>query len=69
MQGVAIAYVSTWKSLALSSDQYILSTFGASGSWALDYNLFADKWLGTGVVDDAVSIWCRPGVQSRSAYC
>lgn len=57
-QSLATAYVNTWKSLAMpSGSQQILYTYGASGSsYALQYNLFADKWLGTGLVDDAVSI-------------
>ncbi|EKM54251.1 uncharacterized protein PHACADRAFT_146023 [Phanerochaete carnosa HHB-10118-sp] len=51
----AQAYANTWKSLALSSDNHILSNFGDPGSsWALEYNLYADKWLGTGLVDDSV---------------
>ncbi|EKM54239.1 uncharacterized protein PHACADRAFT_257947, partial [Phanerochaete carnosa HHB-10118-sp] len=51
----AQAHANTWKSLALSSDNHILSNFGDPGSsWALEYNLYADKWLGTGLVDDSV---------------
>ncbi|GJE94471.1 hypothetical protein PsYK624_106410 [Phanerochaete sordida] len=52
---VAQAYANTWKSLALASDGHILSSYGdtANPSWALEYNLYADKWLGTDILDAA----------------
>ncbi|KAH9000989.1 hypothetical protein EDB83DRAFT_2275918 [Lactarius deliciosus] len=43
-----------WKSLALASDQHLLATYGRADSWTLGYNLFADVWLGTGVVESSV---------------
>ena len=60
-QNLATAYANTWKSLALPSGaQQILSSYGALDStFALPYNLFADKWLGTGLIDDAVSTSSR----------
>lgn len=52
---VAQAYANTWKALALSPDRHILSNFGdPSSSWALEYNLYADKWIGTNLLDDSV---------------
>ncbi|KAH9021897.1 hypothetical protein EDB85DRAFT_2293347 [Lactarius pseudohatsudake] len=46
---------SQWKSFALASDQHLFATFGEVGSWTLGYNLFADAWLDTGVVESSVS--------------
>ncbi|GJE94479.1 hypothetical protein PsYK624_106490 [Phanerochaete sordida] len=53
---VAQAYASTWKSLALASDGHILASYDDSTnpSWALEYNLYADKLLGTNILDAAV---------------
>ncbi|KAH9063195.1 hypothetical protein EDB87DRAFT_1558516 [Lactarius vividus] len=45
---------SQWRILALGSDQHLLATYGQVGSWTLGYNLFADAWLDTGVVDSSV---------------
>ncbi|KAN0137135.1 protein of unknown function (DUF1793) domain containing protein [Lactarius tabidus] len=43
-----------WKGLALTSDQHLLAYYGRVDSWTLGYNLFADVWLGTKVVDSSV---------------
>ncbi|KAF8497594.1 hypothetical protein F5888DRAFT_301200 [Russula emetica] len=43
-----------WKSLALSSDQHLLAAYGQSNSWTLGYNLFADVWLGTNLVESPI---------------
>ncbi|KAF8491814.1 hypothetical protein F5888DRAFT_1613303 [Russula emetica] len=43
-----------WKSLALSSDQHLLAAYGQNNSWTLGYNLFADVWLGTNLVESSV---------------
>ncbi|KAI9459212.1 hypothetical protein BJY52DRAFT_1211943 [Lactarius psammicola] len=43
-----------WKSLALASDQHLLAAYGQVGSWTLGYNLFADAWLDTSVVEPSV---------------
>ncbi|KAI9459211.1 hypothetical protein BJY52DRAFT_387895 [Lactarius psammicola] len=43
-----------WKSLALASDQHLLAAYGQVGSWTLGYNLFADAWLDTGIVESSV---------------
>ncbi|KAF8491808.1 hypothetical protein F5888DRAFT_1619585 [Russula emetica] len=43
-----------WKSHALSSDQYLLAAYGQNNSWTLGYNLFADVWLGTNLVELSV---------------
>ncbi|KAH9026781.1 hypothetical protein EDB84DRAFT_1501283, partial [Lactarius hengduanensis] len=47
----AASLYTQWKSLALASDQHLLATYGQADSWTLGYNLFADVWLGTGVID------------------
>ncbi|KAI0278710.1 hypothetical protein BGY98DRAFT_1186437 [Russula aff. rugulosa BPL654] len=43
-----------WKSLALSSDQHLFAVYEQSDSWTLGYNLFADVWLGTNLVESSV---------------
>ncbi|KAH9052710.1 hypothetical protein EDB87DRAFT_1835643 [Lactarius vividus] len=43
-----------WKSLALASDQHLVATYGEAVSWTLGYNLFADAWLDTGVVEPSI---------------
>ncbi|KAI9433022.1 hypothetical protein H4582DRAFT_2188478 [Lactarius indigo] len=43
-----------WRDLALDSDQHLLAAYGQEGSWTLGYNLFADVWLDTGVVESSV---------------
>ncbi|KAI9464136.1 hypothetical protein BJY52DRAFT_1115258 [Lactarius psammicola] len=50
----AASLYSQWKGLALDSDQHLLAAYGLANSWTLGYNLFADVWLGTGVVESAV---------------
>ncbi|KAH9171798.1 hypothetical protein EDB89DRAFT_2070371 [Lactarius sanguifluus] len=45
---------SQWKILALDSDQHLLAAYGQEGTWTLGYNLFADAWLDTGVVESSV---------------
>jgi hypothetical protein len=40
----------------LGSDQHLLATYGQVDSWTLGYNLFADKWLGTNLVESSVSV-------------
>ncbi|PCH43427.1 DUF1793-domain-containing protein [Wolfiporia cocos MD-104 SS10] len=51
----ASAYMNTWKSLALSSNQQnILFAYGDSGSWGLMYNLYADLLLQTHLVDETI---------------
>ncbi|KAH9175704.1 hypothetical protein EDB89DRAFT_2066274 [Lactarius sanguifluus] len=45
---------SRWKSLALASDQHLVATYGEAVLWTLGYNLFADAWLDTGVVESPV---------------
>ncbi|KAI0312480.1 hypothetical protein OF83DRAFT_1176598, partial [Amylostereum chailletii] len=45
-----------WKSHALAADGHMLLAYGAdSSSFSLGYNVFADIWLGTGVVDSDVT--------------
>ncbi|KAK0481474.1 hypothetical protein IW261DRAFT_1681366, partial [Armillaria novae-zelandiae] len=51
-------YVEQWQ-IEAGSAGHLLSTYGAaanSSSWSLVYNLFADKLLGTELVDSSVSI-------------
>ncbi|KAF8260626.1 hypothetical protein EI94DRAFT_1747935 [Lactarius quietus] len=43
-----------WKNFSLAGDQHLLAEYGQTGSWTLGYNLFADIWLGTGVVESSV---------------
>ncbi|KAF8273676.1 hypothetical protein EI94DRAFT_1167505 [Lactarius quietus] len=50
----AASLYSQWKSLALASDQHLLVAYGQAGSWTLGYNLFADVWLDTGVVESSI---------------
>ncbi|KIK65800.1 hypothetical protein GYMLUDRAFT_158570, partial [Collybiopsis luxurians FD-317 M1] len=48
--------VSQWQQLAVSSN-HLTSTYGASSSWGLMYNLYPDKLLGFNLVDEYVSFW------------
>ncbi|KAI0267468.1 hypothetical protein BC834DRAFT_822339, partial [Gloeopeniophorella convolvens] len=50
----ATKFYNEWKSLALDTDQHLLAVYGNAGSWTLGYNLFADVWLGTNLVDSSV---------------
>ncbi|KAI9433068.1 hypothetical protein H4582DRAFT_2082873 [Lactarius indigo] len=43
-----------WKGLALADDQHLLAAYGLVDSLTLGYNLYADVWLGTGVVESSV---------------
>ncbi|KAI9431942.1 hypothetical protein H4582DRAFT_1214353 [Lactarius indigo] len=43
-----------WKSLALTSDKHLFATYEQVGSWTLGYNLFADVWLNTSIVESSV---------------
>ncbi|KAI9433016.1 hypothetical protein H4582DRAFT_2188438 [Lactarius indigo] len=45
---------SQWRNIALDSDQHLLVAYGQVGSWTLGYNLFADAWLDTRVVESSV---------------
>jgi len=45
-----------WKSLAFSNDQHLLAAYGQNNSWTLGYNLFADVWLGTNLVEPSVGV-------------
>ena len=55
-QSAAAGLYGQWKSLALSTDQHILAVYGQANSWTLGYNLFADMWLGTNLVESSVGI-------------
>ncbi|KAI0368348.1 DUF1793-domain-containing protein [Pilatotrama ljubarskyi] len=51
----AAALVGQWQSLALSTDgKHLLGTYGNQQSWALMYNLYADRLLGTDLVSQAL---------------
>lgn len=55
-KGFASSYYKSWQSLATSSDgQHLLANYGNDSSWALMYNLYADRLLQTRVVPDSVS--------------
>ena len=56
VQSTAANLYTQWKSLALTGDSRLLAAYGQMDSWTLGYNLFADVWLGTDVVDSFVSI-------------
>ena len=43
-----------WKALSLGSDKHIQASYNEPNSWTLGYNLFADVWLGTEVVESSV---------------
>ncbi|KAI9448901.1 hypothetical protein BJY52DRAFT_1156153 [Lactarius psammicola] len=45
-----------WKSHALTGDKHLLAAYGQIGSWTLGYNLFADVWLNTSVVESSVGV-------------
>jgi hypothetical protein len=40
----------------LSSDKHLLAAYGQPNSWTLGYNLFADVWLGTNLVESSVGV-------------
>ncbi|KAH9173652.1 DUF1793-domain-containing protein [Lactarius sanguifluus] len=50
----ANAYYTTWKSLALGSDQHVLAQYQNESSWSLGHNMFADHWLKTGLISNAI---------------
>ncbi|KAH9001076.1 hypothetical protein EDB92DRAFT_1788007, partial [Lactarius akahatsu] len=45
-----------WKSLALAGDEHLLGIYGNTSSWTSGYNLFADAWLNTSVVESSVGV-------------
>ncbi|KAH9064487.1 hypothetical protein EDB87DRAFT_1680356 [Lactarius vividus] len=51
---IAAGLYNEWKGLALASDQHLLAAYGLEDSWTLGYNLFADAWLGTAVIESSV---------------
>ncbi|KAI0829800.1 DUF1793-domain-containing protein [Trametes gibbosa] len=58
----ASALVGQWESLALSANrQHILGVYGNQVSWALMYNMYADRLLGTSLVNDTL-------LQSQTAF-
>ncbi|KAI0645886.1 hypothetical protein C8Q79DRAFT_911239 [Trametes meyenii] len=64
--GYAASLAASWLSLALSTNQsHLLGVYGDQGSWALLYNLYADRLLGTNVVSEAV---CRVLRSQTSFY-
>jgi len=50
----AASLYAQWKGLALANDQHLLAVYRQTGSWTLGYNLFADIWLDTGVIESSV---------------
>ena len=40
----------------MGSDQHLLAAYGQSETWTLGYNLFADVWLGTNLVESSVGV-------------
>lgn len=57
----AATLTTSWYSLTLSessgSESHLLGSYGDEGSWALMYNIYADRLLGTGIVNEIVR--CR----------
>lgn len=54
-QNQANTLIGQWRSLAMSSDQKrLLNAYGDQQSWTTLYNLYADKLLGTDLVDQSV---------------
>jgi hypothetical protein len=47
---------SQWKTAPLGGDQHLLEWYEATDSWTLGYNIFADVWLRTNVVESSVYI-------------
>ncbi|KAH9040733.1 hypothetical protein EDB85DRAFT_1858640 [Lactarius pseudohatsudake] len=45
-----------WKNLALAGDEHLLEVYGLVDSWTLGYNLFADVWLNTSIVESSVGV-------------
>ena len=41
----------------MSSDQNLLAVYGQTNSWTLGYNLFADVWLETNLVESSVGVF------------
>jgi hypothetical protein len=56
LQDTASGLYTQWKGLALASDQHLVAIYGFTNLWTLGYNLFADVWLSTSVVESSVSI-------------
>ncbi|KAL0061627.1 hypothetical protein AAF712_011544 [Marasmius tenuissimus] len=52
-QNQASLWVESWKTQAFSSG-HLTSTYGASDSWGLTYNLYADKLLGMNLVSNDI---------------
>ncbi|KAF8263273.1 hypothetical protein EI94DRAFT_1598265 [Lactarius quietus] len=50
----AASLYNQWKGLALASDQRLVAIYGLPNFWTLGYNLFADVWLGTSIVESSV---------------
>ncbi|KAH8976457.1 hypothetical protein EDB92DRAFT_1381825 [Lactarius akahatsu] len=50
----AASLYAQWKSLALTSDHHLFATYKQVGSWTLGYNLFADVWLNTSIVESFI---------------
>ncbi|KAG8806308.1 hypothetical protein FRC18_006189 [Serendipita sp. 400] len=49
----AKSYASQWQSMAEANAGFA-ANYGDSGSWSICYNLFADKWLKTGLFPESV---------------
>jgi hypothetical protein len=48
-----------WRSYVLTgdgTDGRLIAAYGQEDSWTLGYNLFADVWLGTNVVETSVGV-------------
>ncbi|KAI0057014.1 hypothetical protein BV25DRAFT_1813076 [Artomyces pyxidatus] len=52
--GKVTSLLSQWTSLALGTDNHVLAVYGDMSSWSLGYNLFADRWLGTNLINSSV---------------
>ena len=56
MQTAAAQLYGQWKGVALGNDQHLLAVYEQPASWTLGYNLFADIWLGTELIESSVGM-------------
>lgn len=56
LQTAAAQLYGQWKGVALGNDQHLLAVYEQPASWTLGYNLFADIWLGTELIESSVGM-------------
>ena len=65
VQTVADEYYAQWKSQALAQDNHLLVQYGNESSWSLGENMFADRWLQTGLIDQEVRVYLFVDQQNK----